>query len=112
MPCASRRPRIAPWPATLGLFAWFALLPGPLCAQKTDVIVLTNGDRLTGEIKGVSHGKLDYLTDDAGRPSIEWEKVARVTSVHSFEVEVRSGLKYFGRLAPSDRDGALVVVGA
>lgn len=112
MPCASRRPRIAPWPATLGLFAWFALLPGPLCAQKTDVIILTNGDRLTGEIKGVSHGKLDYLTDDAGRPSIEWEKVARVTSVHSFEVEIRSGLKYFGRLAPSDRDGALVVVGA
>jgi hypothetical protein len=77
--------------------------------QKTDVLVLQNGDRITGEIKGLSRGKLDYNTDDAGRPSIEWVKVTRLTSSHSFEVEVASGAKYFGRLAQAGRDGVIVV---
>jgi hypothetical protein len=108
----SPRPRFRLWPGVLALIASVAALPGELCAQKTDVIILANGDRLTGEIKGVSHGKLDYNTDDAGRPSVEWEKVVRVISVHSFEVEARSGRKYYGHLAPADRDGALVVSGA
>jgi len=108
----SPRPPATRWPGILALLALTVALPGHLRAQKTDVIILTNGDRITGEIKGVSHGKLDYSTDDAGRPSIEWVKVIRVTSVKSFEVEARSGWRYYGHLAPSDRDGALVVAGA
>ena len=68
----------------------------PLPAQKTDVVVLPNGDRITGEIKGVSRGKLDYSTDDAGRISIEWEKIVRVTSRQSYEVTLRSGQRLFG----------------
>jgi hypothetical protein len=108
----SRHARFHLWAGSVALIASVAGVPGQLCAQKTDLVILANGDRLTGEIKGVSQGKLDYSTDDAGRPSIEWEKVVRITSVHSFEVEVRSGLKYFGRLAPSDRDSVLVVAGA
>jgi hypothetical protein len=86
-----------------------SLRPGTLSAQKTDVLVLQNGDRITGEIKGLSRGKLDYNTDDAGRPSIEWVKVRRLTSSHYFEVEIASGTKYFGRLAAVDRDGVIVV---
>lgn len=89
-------------PAVLGL-------PSPAHAQKTDVIRLVNGDEITGEIKDVSSGKLDYNTDDAGRLSIEWSKVQRVTSVHYFEVEVSSGLKYFGQLRPAAEDGGVVV---
>lgn len=86
-----------------------AFRPGALLAQKTDVLVLQNGDRITGEVKGLSRGKLDYNTDDAGRPSIEWVKVQRLTSSHYFEVEVASGAKYFGRLAEAGLDGAIVV---
>ena len=72
-------------------------------AEKTDVIILANGDHLTGEIKGMSRGRLDFNTDDAGRPSIEWSKVARVTSTHAFEVELASGIKYYGTLqSPED----------
>jgi Protein of unknown function, DUF481 len=86
-----------------------AAAPSGAQAQKTDVLVLLNGDRITGEVKGLSRGKLDYNTDDAGRPSIEWVKVRRLTSSHYFEVEVASGAKYFGRLAEADRDGVIVV---
>jgi hypothetical protein len=86
-----------------------AVAPAGVHAQKTDVLVLRNGDRITGEVKGLSRGKLDYNTDDAGRPSIEWVKVNRLTSSHYFEVEVASGAKYFGRLAEAGRDGVIVV---
>ncbi len=76
-----------------------ALLAGRAEAEKTDVVVLINGDHLTGEIKGMSRGQLDFKTDDAGRPSIEWVKIARVTSKHIFEVELGSGKKYYGTLS-------------
>jgi hypothetical protein len=73
-------------------------------AEKTDVLVLDNGDHLTGEIKGMSRGKVDFKTDDAGRLSVEWTKVAQVTSIHPFEVELASGVKYYGVLqSPEDK---------
>lgn len=80
-------------------------------AAKTDVLVLRNGDRITGEVMSLSRGKLDYKTDDAGRLTIEWVKVAHLTSSQVFEVEVASGVKYLGRLAAADVEGALVVEG-
>jgi hypothetical protein len=82
-----------------------ALLAGRADAEKTDVVVLTNGDHITGEIKGMSRGQLDYKTDDAGRLSIEWTKVMRITSTHPFEIELSSGKKYYGPLtSPSDQE--------
>ncbi len=80
-------------------------------AVKEDVVVLQNGDHVTGEVKWLTRGKLNYSTDDAGRLEIEWVKVARVTSPHSFEVELGSGEKYFGRLSAIDRNGSIVVAG-
>jgi hypothetical protein len=99
--------RVARW--VLALSAAAAFWPAPAVAEKTDLVVLLNGDRLTGEIKGMAHGKLDYSTDDAGRISIEWDKVASVMSPQYFQVELGSGIRYFGQLAPADRDGFLVV---
>ena len=80
----------------------------PAAAAKTDVVILRNGDHITGEVKGLSRGKLDFSTDDAGRLSIEWEKIARLTSIHPFDAEDGAGLRYFGRLNPPGRDGVLV----
>jgi hypothetical protein len=86
--------------------------PAAALAAKTDVLTLHNGDRVTGEVKWLTRGKLDYSTDDAGRLSIEWVKVSRLTSPHSFEVETASGLKYVGRLVAIDKDGVVVIGGA
>jgi Protein of unknown function, DUF481 len=83
-----------------------------LYAQKTDLVVLTNGDRITGEIKGLSRGKLDYSTDDAGSLSIEWNKVERLTSRNNFELELQSGRKLFGTLVEAAEPGRLAVSGA
>ena len=92
----------------LALSAVAACAPRPASAAKSDVLVLRNGDRITGEVKGLARGKLDYSTDDAGRLSVEWEKVARLTSANSFDVEDSFGKRYFGRLAPATRDGYVV----
>lgn len=76
--------------------------------EKTDVVVLRNGDHLTGEVKGMSRGKLDYSTDDAGRISIEWDKVRRLTSAHQYEVELVSGERIYGVLdSPADSELAV-----
>ena len=61
-------------------------------------------------VKGLSYGKLDYSTDDAGRLSIEWEKVARLTSPNQFQFELGTGVKYFGRPGVPNRDGFVVVL--
>jgi len=101
---ANRAARAGIRVATLGV----VLLAGRVLADKVDVVILRNGDHITGEIKGMSRGQLDFKTDDAGRLSIEWVKVFRLTSPHGFEVELASGQKYYGPLQ-SPEDGQVEV---
>jgi hypothetical protein len=94
----------------LGLVACvLAALALPLQAQKTDVVTLLNGDAITGEVKELQRGLLRYSTDDMGTIYVEWDRIARVTSRNYFEVELESGLKYFGTLDPPAEDGKVVV---
>lgn len=79
-------------------------------AQKTDSVWIRNGDRITGEVKSVLRGLLKYSTDDLSTISIEWDKVVRISSPATFEVQLRSLHKYYGKLGLA-ADG-LVVVGA
>jgi hypothetical protein len=74
------------------------LAPRRASADKTDVLVLANGDRVTGEIMSVARGKLDLKTDDAGRLSIDWIKVQRVTSTHVFDIETVAATRHFSAL--------------
>jgi hypothetical protein len=79
------------------LLALALLLSGPaLAREKTDVVVMVNGDVLHGEIKGMTRGKLDFSTEDIGRVSVEWLKVARVTTTHTYEVVLSDFQKHYG----------------
>jgi hypothetical protein len=76
------------------------LLAVPIFAREhSDVIVMTNGDRLTGEIKGISAGvlyaSLDYVD---GTISIQWSKVARLESTQPFIVKTEDGAVHSGTL--------------
>jgi hypothetical protein len=82
---------------------------GSLHAQKTDVIIVVNGDRVTGEIKNLERGRLEYSTDDMGTLSIKWDKVIRITSNKFFQVETTSGAKYFGTIEEPTDSGTMVV---
>ena len=84
-------------------------LASPLFAQKTDIVTLYNGDKITGEIKELDHAKLKYSTDDISTIYIEWIKIARLSSKDYFEIELENGLKFYGNLPEPARDGVLVI---
>jgi hypothetical protein len=88
-------------PGVFALAASLLLLsPCVLAAPKTDIVTLKNGDRFTGEIKGLEQGQLKFKTDAAGTIYIEWAKIATLKTDQYFQVEMASGERYTGR-APS-----------
>jgi hypothetical protein len=84
----------------------FAALP-VWAREKTDVVTLENGDRLTGEIIQLEHGQIELKTDALGTVYIEWPKVSGLSSSVAFMVEHLGGQKEFGRLGGGN--GHLIV---
>jgi hypothetical protein len=83
------------------------LLVLPLCtvhAAKTDVVVLVNGDDVTGEVKSLEFGTLRYGTDSMGTVRIDWEDVVSVESDQALQVELTDGSRYFGGLVESGKE--------
>jgi len=93
------------------LVGLLALTSSGVRAQKTDILVLRNGDRITGEVRELTRGLLTYKTDDAGTLNVEWDKVASLTSIHVFEVELVTDRKLFGTLSEGPQPGTIVVGG-
>jgi hypothetical protein len=83
---------------------------GFIQAQKTDVVIMKNGDKITGEIKKMDRGLLRYSTDDMGTIFIEWPKVSNIFSKDIFEVENEIGQKFFGHLQNTSEKGKIMVV--
>ncbi len=71
--------------------------------ESTDVIVMKNGDRLTGEIKGLNAGVL-YMSIAyiLGTSSVQWSKVARLESKQLFLVKTEDGSVYTGTLSTKE----------
>ena len=80
-----------------------------VAAPKTDVVVLVNGDAVTGEIKSLEFGELRYGTDSMGTVDVEWEEVVSLRSNQSLQVEVASGTRYFGNLFKTASNGMVGV---
>ena len=87
----------------------FLLGYSPLFAEKTDAVVLVNGDRITGDIKKLERGKLEFKTDDMGSVYIDWTKITKITSNKSFDVELDSGERHIGSLQETSEAGKMVV---
>jgi hypothetical protein len=84
----------------LALFgAALVLAPALWARDKTDVLVMKNGDRMTCQVKGLDSGVLyvsfDYID---GTTSVEWSKVARLESDQLFIVKTEDGSVYTGKL--------------
>ena len=80
-------------------------------------MVMTNGDRLTCEVKGLDAGVLyvsfDYID---GTASVNWSKVVRLESAQLFVVKTEGGAVYTGTLqtadTPADRPVKIQVLAA
>src|ERR1035437_6257208 len=80
------------------------LMAAPLLARdSTDVIVMKNGDHLTGEIKGLSQGVL-YMSMKyiLGTSDVQWSHVDHVESKQLFLVKTEDGMVYTGTLSTAE----------
>lgn len=90
------------------LLAITAALPRPAWGRaKTDVLVMSNGDRITCEVKSLSGGvlqaDLDYVD---GTISVDWLKVARLESKALFLIYMQDGSIHAGKIiSPAELPG-------
>jgi len=77
-------------------------VPAVAEAAKTDVVLLVNGNTITGEIKSLEFGALRYSTDSMGTVSIDWEDIVSITTKQTLQVEITDGTRYFGVLDSAD----------
>ena len=94
------------------LMAALALVVMPaLGREKSDVITLKNGNRISGEITRLNQGLLSVKTDSMGTLEIKWGDVLSVTSNYMFRVEDNLGQRYYGTLGVAPNANAVQVIG-
>src|SRR5262245_64380974 len=98
--------------AVRGFLLLLLLSAEPVAAANTDVIVLDNGDRITGEIKTLDQARLEVSTGAMSTVYIEWTHVVEVTSVTTLEVILGNGDRHIGKLAPATRGQIAIVSGS
>lgn len=85
---------------TAALIAIELLCAGPLFGKrKDDIVIMTNGDRFTGEIKALQYGELifksDYMKDSI---HLDWKKIHILESKDTFIVGLSDGRRVTGRI--------------
>ena len=93
------------WP--VALFLVFMCATTTFAKNNDDVVVLKNGDRLTGEIKGLQRGELkikaDYMAEAV---RLDWARVERLESESTFMISLVDGKLFTSvmRLRPTNSD--------
>jgi len=78
-----------------------ALLAPLLC--RADLVVLRNGDRLTGEILKLEKQRLTLKTSYAGLLNVDWKMVERLSTERPVEIQFDSGFRASGRVQEGPR---------
>jgi len=79
--------------------------------EKSDTIVLKNGNRINGEIRKLDRGLLTFKTDSMSTVEIKWEDVEQITSDYFFTVEDAHGQIHVGSIQPGEDPRCLDVIG-
>jgi putative salt-induced outer membrane protein YdiY len=91
-----------------GLFIVLILLCAcPLFGKrKDDIVIMTNGDKFTGEIKSLQNGELifksDYMKDSV---HLDWKKVKSLQSKDTFIVSLTNGTRVTGLIGKEETPG-------
>ncbi len=62
------------------------LLWGASAMAADDVVALSSGNRMTGEIERFSRGELFFTIDGAGSVAIDWRNIKSLQSARMFDV--------------------------
>ena len=86
--------------ARLGLAVFLlGIVCVPVEAKRADVVVMKNGDRLTGEVKKLENGIL-YLDTNyvSGSIGLDYLQVAKIESTGSYQVVLNNGERISGTI--------------
>jgi putative salt-induced outer membrane protein YdiY len=91
--------------AAIGLFAFvFGFAIATACA---DEVHLKNGNLLSGKLVSVVDGKLELETDYAGKLTIDWGQVERISTDQPLTVVLNDGSTLTGTIRPSTASGRM-----
>jgi putative salt-induced outer membrane protein YdiY len=71
-------------------------------ASADDVVVLRNGDRLSGKVDSLAGGKLKIVTAHSGAVLVSWSEIASVTTEAAVKVKLDTGEIVEGRLSTGE----------
>ena len=100
--------------APLRLLLQFSLALSLVCgpALLADTVVLTNGDKFTGEIRKLHKGELSIKLKYADDPLVmDWKMVASVTTEKPLKVTLDNGKELSAKLEPAKEPGQFLAVG-
>ncbi len=97
-PAVYRTIRMCGLLAASGL-ALFAPCAASAKAMRKDVVVMTNGDKLTGEVKSLQNGvlfvKTEYVSENIG---LDWAQVKEVQSTAMYQITLVNGVHMKGKI--------------
>ncbi len=95
--------------SVLNLISVAVFVPGAM--SQSDVVIIKNGDRITGEIKKLEKGVI-HIDPDYGKNvfQIEWGKVGRIESKQSFIIDTSSGRRVSGLIQVDPENSGRVMV--
>jgi hypothetical protein len=78
-------------------------------AAKEDIVVLKNGDYITGEVKSMEFARLSYSTDAMKTLTIEWDEVKYIKAKETFRIEMEDGTDFSGSLDSDSLTETLII---
>lgn len=81
----------------------------PAFAAKTDVVILKNGDYITGELKRMEFARLSYSTDAMKTLSIEWDQIKYLKANQTFRIELENGYDFAGSIDTDTLNNRLII---
>jgi len=94
----------------LVLFFVSLIFPSGLIAQKTDTVLMMNGNIITGEIKSYNYGILNYKIDGMGTVQIEQQELSTIRSNKFYEFRMNNGIILYGSMDTSMIDKFVYLV--
>lgn len=86
--------------ALLSILCMLAFAAPSRAKRKDDVVVMKNGDRMTGEIKQLFHGLLDFKSSYMNATvQLDWNEVATLQTQDPYIITLTSGKRWAGGIA-------------
>ena len=94
---------------TLLLLVLLTLPSIGMAHNKSDVVEMYNGDRITGEILGLVNGDLKINPRYSPPINLELQHIAKIDSDYNYEILTEDNDRLYGNLSSTERGGELTL---